>query len=596
MANAVETEEQQDLNCYRTGDYHPVNIGDVYHNRYTVERKLGWGAYSTVWLCWDQIDLQYIALKIVRSAAKKTQSAVNEIKFLKCANGFSKSKVVQLLDNFQISGVNGTHVCMVFEVLGDNLLKLIIKSGSLPLTKVKSIIRQVLQGLDFLHTTCKIIHTDIKLENVCLNGNNDVASEEVPVTIVDLGTACWVNQHFFDSIQTRPYRSPEVILGADYQANADVWSTACLAFELATGHFLFPDIGDCVDKCSKQDVNHLALVVRLLGNVPKELESGSKFFKKFLTPDGKLRRYPDLESYGLVELLTEKYEWDVEEAQTFSDFLLPMLAIDPTEMDKIINWFKKLVKKNKTHSTSDFTKPFLDFDDKTVETDEEQEDPRMYCEGGYHPVKIGDIYRKRYIVVRKLGWGAFSTVWLCWDLKNLRYKALKIVRSDVSVKEASRSEIKMLKSANSIKVVKLLDNFKISGVNGTHICMVFEVLGDNLLKLIIESGYKGLPLTKVKSIIRQVLEGLNDLHTKCGIMHTDIKPENVCVNKNNGTVGNEVPITIADLGNGCWISPNMSFPIQTRPYRCPEVILGANYTENADVWSVACLAFELATG
>ncbi|CAG2180923.1 unnamed protein product, partial [Oppiella nova] len=77
------------------------------------------------------------------------------------------------------------------------------------------------------------------------------------------------------------------------------------------------------------------------------------------------------------------------------------------------------------------------------------------------------------------------------------------------------------------RVVRLLDDFKISGVNGTHVCMVFEVLGCNLLKLIIRSNYEGIPLTNVKRIIRQVLEGLEYLHTKCKIIHTDIKPENI---------------------------------------------------------------------
>lgn len=54
------------------------------------------------------------------------------------------------------------------------------------------------------------------------------------------------------------------------------------------------------------------------------------------------------------------------------------------------------------------------------------------------------------------------------------------------------------------KTVQLLDDFKISGVNGTHVCMVFEVLGHNLLKFIIRSNYQGIPLQNVKSIIRQV--------------------------------------------------------------------------------------------
>lgn len=46
---------------------------------------------------------------------------------------------------------------------------------------------------------------------------------------------------------------------------------------------------------------------------------------------------------------------------------------------------------------------------------------RLFCSvcvpGGYYPVKIGDLFNGRYHVVRKLGWGHFSTVWLCWDLQ-----------------------------------------------------------------------------------------------------------------------------------------------------------------------------------
>ena len=136
---------------------------------------------------------------------------------------------------------------------------------------------------------------------------------------------------------------------------------------------------------------------------------------------------------------------------------------------------------------------------------------------------------------RKLGWGHFSTVWLCWDLTEKKFVALKVVKSAAHYTETALDEIKLLKCVRDSdpddklreRTVMLLDDFKISGVNGTHVCMVFEVLGHNLLKFIIRNNYQGMPLQNVKTMMKQVLEGLHYLHVKCKIIHTDIKPENV---------------------------------------------------------------------
>ena len=63
--------------------------------------------------------------------------------------------------------------------------------------------------------------------------------------IADLGNACWVSHHYTEDIQTRQYRALEVLLGSGYHTPADIWSTACMAFELATGDYLFePHSGD----------------------------------------------------------------------------------------------------------------------------------------------------------------------------------------------------------------------------------------------------------------------------------------------------------------------------------------------------------------
>jgi serine/threonine protein kinase len=67
--------------------------------------------------------------------------------------------------------------------------------------------------------------------------------------IVDLGNACWTTRHFSEDIQTRQYRAPEVILGAGYDTSADVWSLACVAFELLTGDLMFdPAAGEDFDR------------------------------------------------------------------------------------------------------------------------------------------------------------------------------------------------------------------------------------------------------------------------------------------------------------------------------------------------------------
>merc|ERR1712168_304083 len=173
-------------------------------------------------------------------------------------------------------------------------------------------------------------------------------------------------------------------------------------------------------------------------------------------------------------------------------------------------------------------------EDLESDTDEEQEDVSDYCKGGYHVVKIGDLFHGRYHTIRKLGWGHFSTVWLAWDLTEKRFVALKIVKSAWHYTETAMDEIKLLRAVHTSDttdegyphLVQLLDDFKITGLHGSHICMVFEVLGHNLLKYIIKSSYRGISIPMVKSIIRQTLMGLNYIHTKCKIIHTDIKPEN----------------------------------------------------------------------
>ena len=107
-----------------------------------------------------------------------------------------------------------------------------LQSNRLPLTNLSDPLEKDLAGvsLDNNSVAEKVVKAAANMD--------DPIGEIITVKIADLGNACWVNHHFTNDIQTRQYRSPEVILGAKWGASTDVWSMAAMVcLDLSSSSF-----------------------------------------------------------------------------------------------------------------------------------------------------------------------------------------------------------------------------------------------------------------------------------------------------------------------------------------------------------------------
>lgn len=117
MALARRVREDEGMEGYRRGGYHPVYIGDTFnHGRYVVVSKVGWGHFSTVWRAYDTQQRRYVALKIVKSAPQYTDAAQDEIRIMErvsACDPTNTSCCLHLLNHFVHLGPNGTrlHTC-----------------------------------------------------------------------------------------------------------------------------------------------------------------------------------------------------------------------------------------------------------------------------------------------------------------------------------------------------------------------------------------------------------------------------------------------------------------------------------------------------
>ncbi|KAL1888694.1 serine/threonine protein kinase, CMGC, dual-specificity [Sporothrix stenoceras] len=296
------------------GDY-AIVAGDHLAYRYEIIDLLGKGSFGQVVRCIDHKTGVLVAVKIIRNKKRFHQQALVEVNILQKLREWdpkNKHSMVNFTHSFYFRG----HLCISTELLDMNLYEFIkansFRGSSLKL--VRRFTKQMLSSLMLLKQH-KVIHCDLKPENVLLR--HPLHTE---LKVIDFGSSCFENERVYTYIQSRFYRSPEVILGMTYGMAIDMWSLGCILAELFTGVPIFP---------GENEQEQLACIMEVFGPPEKHLIEKSTRKKLFFDSMGKPRL--TVSSKGRRRRPSSKTLQQVIKCddEAFLDFLSRCLRWDP---------------------------------------------------------------------------------------------------------------------------------------------------------------------------------------------------------------------------------------------------------------------------
>ncbi|GAW19521.1 hypothetical protein ANO14919_090090 [Xylariales sp. No.14919] len=331
---------------YKPEHFYPANPGDVLDNRYKLKAKIGWGSSSTVWLAHDisrknrMGPNRYVAIKICTCNVSDDEAHELDMTIhVSSVDSQHRGRVIvgTAVESFSLDLPQGSrHLALVFEPMRDPLWLFVrriagedrVNGRVLPL--MKAYLKILLEGLDFLHSECHVIHTDLKLDNImvtfedpsvieafiqgqsthpmarkrvgartvyrCHNDFGDIHDNKglgkMYPKITDLGLAQRGDGPgpLVHPIQPDDCHAPEVLLGVGWSYSADIWNFGIMVWELLTGQKLFEQD----DTNPYSAVKHLADMIAILGPVPPVLIQREKAMREWrwspqvLNPNGQL--------------------------------------------------------------------------------------------------------------------------------------------------------------------------------------------------------------------------------------------------------------------------------------------------------------------
>ncbi|XP_061771167.1 dual specificity tyrosine-phosphorylation-regulated kinase 1B isoform X1 [Nerophis ophidion] len=388
VAPAEDSSSKKERKVYNEGydddnyDY-MVKNGEKWLDRYEIDSLIGKGSFGQVVKAYDHHEQEWVAIKIIKNKKAFLNQAQIELRLLELMNKHDtemKYYIVHLKRHFMFRN----HLCLVFELLSYNLYDLLRNTNfrGVSLNLTRKFAQQLCTALLFLATPeLSIIHCDLKPENILLCNPKRSA-----IKIVDFGSSCQLGQRIYQYIQSRFYRSPEVLLGMPYDLAIDMWSLGCILVEMHTGEPLFS---------GSNEVDQMNKIVEVLGVPASHMLDAApkarKYFDKLSDGLWTVKKNKDIKKEYKPPATRRLHEiLGVEtggpggrrageaghapcDYLKFKDLILRMLDYDPKSRITPFyalqhNFFKKTTDEGTNTSSSTSTSPAMDHSHSTSTT------------------------------------------------------------------------------------------------------------------------------------------------------------------------------------------------------------------------------------